>query len=432
MPAKYTYTAIDAQGKERRGSFDADNQQDAAAKLKQMGLQPTSLVEGGKGGGATPGRPGGAAPAAKKPGGLNLSMTLGTPVLKRKQLTTVTRQMATLLDAGLPLVRALRTLERQAKRDVVLRRIMGDLANSVEGGSTFSEALAAHPKSFNKLFVNMIRAGEASGSLEVVLRRLAEFMEKAQRIAGRVKSAMIYPVIVLAVALTITAGLMIFVVPKFSTIFAEMLPGEKLPGLTLVVIGISKFMQEQILMTLGIIVGLVIAFTVFKRTTFGAYFLDMMAIKMPPFNQLAIRASVSRFCRTLGTLMQSGVSVLQALQIVKDTAGNELIARAVQTVHDSVKEGEGMSRPMDATGVFPGMVVSMVEVGEETGALPEMLNRIADVYDEEVDRAVEALTSLIEPIMIVFLAVVVGGIVIALFMPLIKLIDKMGSSSGGG
>jgi len=428
MALKFAYTAMDGQGKEQRGKIDADNAQDAATKLKQQGLFPTSIGEV-KGSGPAK-RPGAGGPGGgqKAAGGFNFSMSMGTPVIKRKQLTTMTRQLATLLDAGLPLVRALRTLERQARKDPALRRVVGDIANAVEGGSTFSEALAGHPKSFNKLYVNMVRAGEASGALEVVLTRLAEFMEKAQRIAGKVKSAMVYPVIVLVVALSITAGLMVFIVPKFSKIFDEMLPGEPLPGLTRIVIAISNFMQQQILIMGGIIAALVIGFKLFKKSKSGAYFLDMLAIKMPPFNQLAVRSAVARFCRTLGTLMQSGVAVLQALQIVKDTAGNEVVARAVQTVHDSVKEGEGMSKPMESTNVFPGMVVSMVEVGEETGALPEMLNRVADIYEEEVDRAVEALTSLIEPFMIIFLAVIVGGIVIALFLPLIKLIDKMGGS----
>ena len=428
---KFVYAAMDGRGKEQRGKIEADNEKDSAAKLKQMGLFPTSIMEVKSGGGA-PGKgaggPGGAAAGKKAAagGGFSFNISLGTPSIPRKQLTTVTRQLATLLDAGLPLVRALRTLERQAKGDPALRRVMGDLANAVEGGSTFSEALAGHPKSFNKLFVNMIRAGEASGSLEAVLNRLSEFMEKAQKIAGKIKSAMVYPVMVLVIAGGITTGLMVFIVPKFAKIFDEMLPGEPLPGLTQVVMGISKFMQTQFFAMAGLIAGSVIGFKMLKKTKPGAYAMDFIAIKVPPFNQLAIRASVARFCRTLGTLMQSGVAVLQALQIVKDTAGNELVSRAIQIVHDAVKEGESMSKPLESTGIFPGMVVSMVEVGEETGALPEMLNRIADVYEEEVDRAVEALTSMIEPIMIIFLAVVVGGIVIALFMPLIKLIDKLG------
>jgi len=307
-----------------------------------------------------------------------------------------------------------------------MAKVLGMVADAVEGGSTFSEALAVHPKSFNHLYVNMVRAGEASGALETVLNRLAEFMEKAARIMGKVKSAMVYPLMVLFIAGTITAGLMVFIVPKFSKMFDEMLPGEPLPGLTLLVVNISNFMQQHVLLMLGGIVAIVVVFKVVKSTGPGAYAIDWLAITVPPFNALAIRASVARFCRTLGTLMQSGVAVLQALQIVRDTAGNAIISRAIQDVHDAVKEGEGMTKPLDASGVFPGMVVSMIEVGEETGALPEMLNRIADVYEEEVDRAVEALTSMIEPIMIIFLAVVVGGIVIALFMPLIKLIDKLG------
>ena len=422
--AKFHYTAMDGRGKEQKGKVDAGNEQDAAAKLKQMGLFPTSIAAmKGKGGGKAGGVAKGA--AGRKPEG-GFSLSLGAPTIKRKLLTTVTRQLATLLDAGLPLVRALRTLERQAKSNPGARRVLGDLANAVEGGSTFSEALAGHPKSFSKLYVNMIRAGEASGAMETVLNRLAEFMEKAQRIAGKVKSAMVYPVIVLVVAGSITTGLMVFIVPKFAKIFDEMLPGEPLPELTRIVIGISGFMNNQKIIMLCVVVGLVVSYKMAKKTRAGAFLIDFIAIKTPPINQLTVKASCARFCRTLGTLMQSGVAVLQALQIVRDTAGNEIVSRAVQTVHDAVKEGEGMTKPLEAAQIFPGMVCSMVEVGEETGALPEMLNRIADTYEEEVDRAVEALTSLIEPAMIVFLAVVVGGIVIALFLPLIKLIDKLG------
>jgi type IV pilus assembly protein PilC len=303
---------------------------------------------------------------------------------------------------------------------------MSSLADAVEGGSPFSEALAGHPKSFNRLFVNMVRAGEASGAMETVLNRLAEFMEKAQRIAGKVKSAMVYPVLVLVIAGAITSGLMVFIVPKFAKMFDEMLPGEPLPGLTNLVIGISKFMQHHVLILIGGIVGVIVLLKVAKKTKIGSFLWDLFVIKTPPFSALAVRSTSARFCRTLGTLMASGVAVLQALQIVRDTAGNELVARAIQKVHDAVKEGEGMTRPLEQSNVFPGMVVSMIEVGEETGALPEMLNRIADVYEEEVDRAVEAMTSMLEPIMICFLAVIVGGIVIALFLPLIKLIDKLG------
>ena len=427
--ARFQYVAVDSGGKEHKGQIDAENQQEAGAKLKQMGLFPTSVVApraagGGKGaGGARKGGAGG----GKAAGGLSgFGAGLTAPKIRRKDLTTTTRQLATLLEAGLPLVRALRTLERQAKDNPSLRKVLGNLADSVEGGTTFSEALASHPGSFNRLYVNMVRAGEASGAMETVLKRLAEFMEKAQRVAGKVKSAMVYPMLVLTIAGVITAGLMIFIVPKFSKMFEEMLPGESLPGLTQFVIGASNAMKNHAIMVAIIMAVAVVLFRLIKMTKPGTYVWDLIMLKVPPISALTVRASAARFCRTLGTLMQSGVAVLQALQIVRDTSGNEIVARAIQSVHDAVKEGEGMTRPLDKAAVFPGMVVAMIEVGEETGALPEMLNRVADVYEEEVDRAVEALTSMLEPIMICFLAVIVGGIVIALFMPLIKLIDKLG------
>ncbi len=428
MPT-FQYTAMDGQGREQKGRIEASNQQEAASKLKQQGLFATDISgQGGAGrGGAGRGAAGGRKRPAKpkKRGG---GMVLGTPVLKKKKLATFTRQLATLLTAGQALVRALRTLERQSQKDPAGARVIGDLAESVESGSTFSEALAGHPKSFSKLYVSMVKAGEAAGRLESSLDNLALFMEKAARIAGRIKSALAYPAVVLTIALGLTAFLMVFVVPRFATIFDEMLPGEPLPGLTRFVVGTSNFMKNNILATLGIIAGIIVLFVLIKRTKKGSFALDYTAISMPPFNQLVVRSSVSRVCRTLGTLMDSGVSVLQALQIARDTSGNEVVSRAMQKVHDAVKEGEGMSKPLENTNVFPPIVVSMVEVGEETGALPDMLRRIADVYEEEVDRAVESLTSMLEPIMIVFLAGVVGTIVIAMFLPLIKLIDKLGGA----
>ncbi|NLZ62792.1 MAG: type II secretion system F family protein [Lentisphaerae bacterium] len=417
--AKYQYTAVDSNGKERKGNIEAGDEKEATNLLKQQGLFPISVNEIGtsskKGGGQAAGAKGGA------------GFKFGAPKIGTKDLCTTTRQLATLLDAGLPLVRALRTLQRQAKgQNPALFKVMGNLADAVEGGATFSEALATNPRSFNKLFVSMVRAGEASGAMEVVLSRLAEFMEKAQRIAGKVKSAMVYPISVLAIAGAITAGLMIFIIPKFSKMFEEMLPGETLPGITIFVINASHALKNN---AVGFAIGAFVGIFVFKlllKTKVGAYVFDTFVLKTPPFNSLIIKNISARFSRTLGTLMASGVAVLQALQIVKDTAGNELVARAIQSVHDAVKEGEGMTKPLEKSKVFPLMLCSMVEVGEETGALPDMLNRVADVYEEEVDRAVEGLTSLIEPIMICFLAVVVGTIVIALFAPLVKMIDKLG------
>lgn len=418
--ARFQYTAMDSNGKERKGAVEADNEQEATQQLKQMGLFPTSLVLNK---GASAARGAGKASGAKTGAGFRL----GAPKIPRKDLTTTTRQLATLLEAGLPLVRALRTLERQAKGSKpALNKVLGDLATQVEGGATFSEALAAHPKSFNKLYVSMVRAGEASGAMEVVLVRLAEFMEKAQRIAGKVKSAMMYPVSVLVIAGGITAGLMVFIVPKFAKMFDEMLPGEPMPGITIFVVNASNALANH---APAVLIGLAVFVIIFKlilKTKPGALAFDTLAIKCPPFNGLVVRNASARFCRTLGTLMSSGVAVLQALQIVKDTSGNELVSRAIQDVHDAVKEGEGMTKSLEQSRVFPLMLCSMVEVGEETGALPDMLNRVAGVYEEEVDRAVEGLTSMIEPLMICFLAVVVGGIVIAMFAPMVKMIDKLG------
>ncbi|MBR4900984.1 MAG: type II secretion system F family protein [Victivallales bacterium] len=413
--AKFQYVAMDTGGKEKKGIIEAETEQDAVNALKQQQLFPTSIIA------AKTTNPGQSSAKGGK------GMGFGMPKIPRKDLTTMTRQLATLLEAGLPLVRAMRTLQRQARgNSPQLFKVLGDLADQVEGGATFSEALANHPKSFNKLYVSMVRAGEASGAMEVVLVRLSEFMEKAARIEGKVKSAMVYPISVLCIAGGITAGLMIFIVPKFQKMFEEMLPGESLPMLTEFVMKTSEFMAKKAHIAAIGLVAFIIVFKLALKTKIGATLFDMACLKLPPFNTLIIRNVSARFCRTLGTLMASGVAVLQALQIVKDTSGNEIVAKAIQDVHDAVKEGEGMTKPLEKSGVFPLMLCSMVEVGEETGALPDMLNRVAGVYEEEVDRAVEGLTSLIEPLMICFLAVIVGGIVIALFAPLVKMIDKLG------
>jgi type IV pilus assembly protein PilC len=350
--------------------------------------------------------------------------------VKPKVLTTFTRQLATLVDAGLPLLRGLRVLEKQ-ERNATLKKILGELATAIEGGSTFSEALAQHPKVFNRLFVNMVKAGELGGVLEVVLKRLAEFSEKAQKIKGKVKAALFYPVAVLIVAVGIMILLMTFVVPKFKDVFAGM--GVKMPGFTLFVLAVSDVIKNNILATMGALVVVVVIFLLFIKTKFGRHLWDKTKLVLPPTGQVVTKVSISRFTRTLGTLVSSGVPILQALTIVKETAGNVIIANAVARVHESVKEGETITAPLEASRVFPPMVISMVDVGEQTGALPEMLLRIADNYDEEVDNAVAAMTSLLEPIMIVFLAVLVGSIVIAMFMPLINMINNLsGADSGGG
>ena len=335
-----------------------------------------------------------------------------------------TRQLATLIDSGLPLLRGLTVLGKQ-ERDPVLKSTITKLADSVQSGSTFSDGLAQHPRIFNDLYVNMVKAGEVGGVLEVVLTRLAEFHEKAAKIKNKVKAAMVYPVIVMTLAIAIMAFLLVFIVPKFEQIFHDMLGDKPLPTVTIFVITVSKFVQEHWLILIGAIIALAAAANFAKRTRGGRLFLDRFKLRMPLFGDLLRKTAISRFSRTLGTLVTSGVPILQALNITRETAGNTVIARAIAQVHDSVKEGESIVQPLEASGAFPPMVISMIDVGEETGQLPDMLLKIAEVYDDEVDNSVAGLVSMLEPIMIVFLALVVGTIVIALFMPLISIISGL-------
>ncbi|MBE6357441.1 MAG: type II secretion system F family protein [Lentisphaerae bacterium] len=413
MP-QYTYVAMDGAAKQRKGKLNAANKTAAEAELRAKGLFPIEIkeiiqVQKVK--------------AANKGKGLNMSF--GPMVIKRKELTVVTRQLAILLGAGLPLIRSLKTLEKQAKNPVVAA-VLGQTSTIVEGGATFAEALEQNPKSFDKLYLNMVRAGEASGAMEVILDRLAGFMEKAARIAGKVKSAMIYPSVILSISILAVVGLMIFIVPNFSKIFSDLLgPDEPLPGITTFLINCSNSMVETWYYWLIGVLVIVVAYKVASKTTVGKFGIDYCKYNMPLFGPIIAKTAVARFSRTLGTLMSSGVPVLSALAIVKETSGNEVVSKAVGQVYDAVKEGEGISVPLGRTKVFPEMVISMVEVGEETGKLPEMLDKIANTYDEEVDNAVGALTSLIEPLMIVGLAGIVGTIVIALFLPLTKIIEKM-------
>jgi type IV pilus assembly protein PilC len=428
MP-KFQYVAMDSHGKETKGTLDVPNQSEAITRLKEMGFFPTKVVEADKPKekGAEKGKGGGKGAGPKKKGGGG-GMVIKIPFIggrvKSKVLTQFTRQLATLVDAGLPLLRGLRVLHRQ-ERHATLKGIIDELAIAIEGGSTFSEALAQHPKVFNRLFVNMVKAGELGGVLEVVLTRLSEFMEKAQKIKGKVIAAMFYPVAVLVVATVIMGVLMVVVVPKFEAIFMDMLDGEDLPDFTRLVLAISSQMKDNFFQTVGIVVGCFIAFIIFGKTQFGRRVIDKLKMKMPILGPVFSKIAIARFARTLGTLVSSGVPILQALTIVKETSGNVIVASAISMIHESVKEGETITQPLEEAAVFPPIVVSMVDVGEQTGALPEMLMKIADTYDEEVDNAVAAMTSLLEPIMIVFLAVIVGSIVIAMFMPLIVLMDKM-------
>ena len=350
--------------------------------------------------------------------------------IKTKVLTQFTRQLATLVNAGLPLMRSIDVLKRQVK-DQQMREALDGISETISAGGTFSEALTAYPKIFDNLYVNMVKAGEAGGVLEVVLGRLAEFAEKADKIKNKVKGAMIYPIVVLFAAVGITAFLLITVIPKFQDVFKDMMGGQPLPPVTEFVIQASQYVQKDGLKVLAILVGAYVLMKMAAKTSKGAYIFDVIKLKMPVTGTLVQRTAISRFTRTLGTLLSSGVPILQSLVIVRDTSGNLVISKAIQSVHDAVKEGEGVTQPLSQCWVFPPMVVSMVEVGEETGALAEMLTRIADTYDDEVDNAVAGMTAAIEPALIIFLAGIVGTIVIAMFLPMIKIISSVSGGSGG-
>jgi type IV pilus assembly protein PilC len=426
----YTYVALDSRGQESTGLVDAASINEAIGQLRQAGYFPTNVYEERTAVGADAKAIGRAAktPRAERASRSKNIVLFQRKSVKPKTLMIFTRQLATLIDAGLPLLRGLNVLAKQ-ERDSVLKSTINKLADSVQGGSTFSEGLAQHPRLFNNLYVNMVRAGELGGVLELVLTRLAEFQEKAQKVKNKVVAAMVYPIIVLLLAMGIMTFLLIFIVPKFETIFHDMLGDKPLPTITLFVIGISDFMQEHWGVLLGVIVVVFAACKVAARTRAGRAVIDRAKLRAPLFGDLIRKTSISRFSRTLGTLVTSGVPILQALNITRETAGNTVIARAISQVHDSVKEGESIVQPLEASRAFPPMVISMIDVGEETGQLPEMLLKIAEVYDDEVDNSVAALTSLLEPIMIVLLALIVGTIVIALFMPLVSIISGLQQQS---
>jgi type IV pilus assembly protein PilC len=409
MP-EYKYNAIDRNGAQTTGKIEAPNDEQARQKLMARGLMVTSLV--GDTGAAKPVTA--AAPAKK-------SFSFGSKV-SAEDVTTMTRQLATLIVAGLPLLRALELIHKQ-ERNLHFKSVLGMIAESVSQGNNLSEALAAHPKVFDRLFINMVKAGEAGGVLDKVLDRLAKFREKAQRIQKKVKSAMVYPGVVVSVAVVIVYILMVKVVPSFQ----KLLSSQKLalPPLTQLVVGISTALTDYWYVTPFVIFGIYYGMKLWLSSTKGKELFDRIIFKLPKIGGFVQIVSVSRFARTFGTLMASGVPILQAINITRDTLDNVVIANSLERVHDRVRDGEPLSIPLEQTGVFPQMVTSMIQVGEETGQLPEMLNRVADIYDEEVDNAVTALTSIIEPVLIVFLAVVVGAIVLAMFLPLIALITKM-------
>jgi len=422
----YTYEAVNSAGMRVVGALDVADQSEALRRLREMGLFPTRVV-----GQRTRRR----TVLGSRPLARSAAITIRIPGLsgrvKPRALTVFTRQLATLIDAGMPLLRGLKILEEQ-ETNAALQHVLGRLSEAIESGTSLSEAMAAHPKVFNPLYLNMVRAGEIGGALEITLKRLSEFLEKAQKIKGKVKAAMFYPAAVLTVAVAIMGVMMVFVIPRFQEVFNGLLNGAAMPAFTAFVFRVSEIVRHQAPLVLSVALVLMISVALFARTTFGRHALDRLKLALPVLGNVFRQAAISRFARTLGTLLANGVPVLQALTIVRATAGNAAIGQVVASVHASVKEGETLTAPLRVANLFPPLITGMVDVGEQTGALPDMLLKIADNCDEEVDNAVNAMTSLLEPVMIVFLAVIVGGMVIALFLPIIHASDLFSGGNGPG
>jgi type IV pilus assembly protein PilC len=420
--ATFQYEAMNAAGQEVKSEIEAGTPDEAIQKIRTQGYFPTKVKEKAakKGKAGAPAAGG----AAKKKGGGGFQIG-GVSI---KAITTMTRQMSTLQDAGLPILRSLKILSQQQKPGL-LKTTLETISDDVEGGATLSEAMARHPKAFDRLYVNMVQAGETGGVLDVILQRLAEFMEKAQKLKRRVVGAMIYPSVVICFSLMIVTGIMIFVVPKFKEIFRDFKTTLPLP--TEILMRISTFVADQYgwAVIMGLPFGLFVFIKLTGKSKGGRKAIDFLKLKLPILGQIISKTSIARFTRTLGTLLSAGVPILDALNITRDTVGNVIFEDALQKVHDAIREGESFAGPLRAAKVCDSIVTNMIDVGEETGDLDKMLMKIADNYDEEVDVLIGSLVSLLEPIMVVSLGGIVGAIVVALFLPLVKLIQSV---SGGG
>lgn len=403
--ATFQYTARSKDGKSQTGTLEADNRQGVLTKLRGMGLVPVTVQEERAGGGAKQG-------ARRHKGGK----------VKSDDLILFTRSLSTMVNAGLPLIQGIDILIEQADR-ANFKSTLTQVGMDVEGGLTFSEALGKHPRAFDELYCSMVRAGEASGSLDIILVRLAEFLEATEQLRREIKSAMTYPCVAMVIVLLIASGLLIFIVPQFKEMFEGM--GATLPKPTEILIQMSEILREWFLLVVAGIVAASFGIKWYISRPFGRYQWDSLMLRLPVFGPLFKKVSVSRFARTLATLTQSGVPVLQALEIVEKTTGNEVVGKVVHASQDSIKAGATIAEPLGQGGIFPPMVIRMIEVGERTGALDTMLSKVADFYDQQVEATVKQLTSLIEPLLIVVLGVVVGGMVIALFLPIFKLSSIM-------
>lgn len=422
MPT-YVYQAMNSSGQEVKDEIEAASQDEAIAKIRNKGQFATKIKEKAAKKKVMKKDAGSKGPTRKMPISIG-----GVP---RKQLVSFTRQLSTLQDAGLPILRSLQILEQQQKPGL-LKAIIGGVGDDVEGGGSLSEAMSKYPKAFDKLYCNMISAGEAGGVLDLILARLADFMEKAAKLKKKVIGAMIYPVVVITIAVGVVTMIMIFVIPKFKQIFHDF--HLKLPGPTELLLTISDFFANQygwaylIAAPFVLTVGL----KLIRMSDTGRYATDVIKLKIPIMGSIISKTSIARFTRTLGTLISAGVPILDAINITRETSGNEVYSRALLKVHDAIREGESMADPLRATKVCDAIVINMIDVGEETGDLDKMLLKVADNYDNDVDVLVGSLISILEPVMVVVLGVIVGFIVVALFMPMISLIEGMSSQQNKG
>lgn len=403
--AEFSYRALDKGGKEVKGVIEASSEEVIVERLRNMGYYPLEVSM-----------------QKAKAGQVDVLALPGLRAIfhrvKGKHVMVFTRQFATLIDAGLPIIRSLGILMEQVE-SVVFQEKIKQIAKDIESGGTLSDALSKYPKIFDNLYVNMVRAGEIGGVLEAVLNKIAEFLEKRQYIVGKVRSAMMYPVVVVFLAAGIVSFILIWIVPKFKDIYDQL--GAELPGPTQLLVDIGNILVNQ---TIWVILGLVLLVVIYKqvnKTNEGKHTIDKMKLKIPVFGDLFKKTAIVRFSSTLATLITSGVPILQALDICRETSGNEVVTRALTDVYESVKEGDTIHEPLSKCKVFPPLVVHMVAVGEETGAIDQMLLKVAEAYEREVDDTVNALTSILEPLLIVFLGVIVGGIVVALYLPLFNI-----------
>lgn len=397
MPV-FQWEGKDRNNQVRKGEIEAATEQEVRAVLGRQRIVPTKVK--------------------KKPKDLLENISFFQPKVKQQDIIIFCRQFSTMIDAGLPIIQCLDILQSQ-QENPTFKKMLKDIKESVEGGQTLADSLKKYPDHFDSLFVNMVAAGEAGGILDVILRRLSVYMEKAARLKAQVKGAMTYPIVTLIIAVLVVAVILVFVIPVFEEMFASF--GQGLPAPTQVVIAMSDFVQSKIWWIIGGIVLVIFAFRRFYKTEKGRAMIDEMMLRLPVVGILIRKVAVAKFTRTMGTMLASGVAILEALDIVAKTAGNKSIETAVYKVRTGIAEGQTIADPLSETGVFPPMVCQMIAVGESTGAIDAMMEKIADFYEEEVDQAVENLTSMIEPFMLVFLGVVIGGLVISMYLPIFQM-----------